>query len=102
MAVAHAPNPPHRCRPQRTAPLFRKEHSPYHTTPLPEITTYKRESAFAELSSFDPLAKDGHFIEVTLWNNGKGFDVHISPSQSFLMTWSEFKALKKLIKELDK
>lgn len=71
---------------------------------MPEITTYKRESAFAELSSFDPLAKDDHFIEVTLWCNGDGFDVHIRShsSQSFLMTWGELKALKKLIKELDK
>lgn len=69
-----------------------------------EITTYKRESAFAELPSFDPLAKDGHFIEATLWHNGEGFDVNISShtNQSFLMTWGEFKAFKKLIKELDK
>jgi hypothetical protein len=71
---------------------------------MPKITTYNRESAFTELPSFDPSAKDGHFIEVTLWHNGEGFDVHISspPSQSFLMTWGEFKALKKLIKELDR
>lgn len=71
---------------------------------MPEITTYNRESAFTELPSFDPSAKDGHFIEVTLWHNGEGFDVYISshPSQSFLMTWGEFKALKKLIKELDR
>ena len=69
---------------------------------MSEITTYKRESAFAELPSFDPLAKDGHFIEVTLWHNGEGFDVHIYSylGQSFLMTWGQFKALKKLIKEL--
>ena len=71
---------------------------------VPEITTYKRESAFADLPLFDLLAKDGHFIEVTLWRNGAGFDVRLisHTNQSFLMTWGEFKALKKLIKELEK
>ena len=69
-----------------------------------EIIAYKRESAFAELPSFDHLARNGHFIRVTPWHNGEGFDIYIDShaSQSFSMSWGEFKALKKLIKELDK
>lgn len=50
---------------------------------MPEITTYELKTAFAPLEKFDHLAKSDDFIEVSLWHNG------------------EFKALKKLIKELD-
>ena len=69
-----------------------------------KITTYKLDTAFAELRQFDPLAKPHDFIEVSLWHNGEGFDAHLSRDgeQTIRLSWGEFKALKKLIKELDK
>lgn len=71
---------------------------------MTDITTYKLDAAFASLRCFDYCAKSDDFIEVSLWRNGEGFDVHLSghSEQSFKLTWGEFKALKKLVKELDK
>ena len=71
---------------------------------MSDITFYKLEAAFASLDKFDHCAKPGAFIEVALWHNCDGFDVHLNNygEQSFKLTWGEFKALKKLIKELDK
>ena len=69
---------------------------------MSNITTYKLDAAFASLQQFDHCAKPDAFIEVSLWHNAEGFDVHLSNhgDQSFKLTWGEFKALKKLIKEL--
>jgi hypothetical protein len=71
---------------------------------MTDITTYKLDAAFAPLESFDHCAKPDAFIEVSLWHNGEGFDVYLSShcDQSFMLTWGEFEALKKLVKELDK
>lgn len=71
---------------------------------MTEITFYKLDAAFAPLEKFDHGVKPGDFIEVSLWHNCDGFDVHLSSyaDQSFKLTWGEFKALKKLIKELGK
>lgn len=65
---------------------------------------YKRNSVFSDLKKFDIFAKDSDFIEVTEWYNGEGFDVEISSSlpERFQLTWGEYKALKKLVKELEK
>jgi hypothetical protein len=70
---------------------------------MTDITRYKLDAAFASLRTFDHLAKPDDFIEVSLWHNGEGFDVHLSSSgeQSIKLSWGEFKALKKLVKELD-
>jgi hypothetical protein len=70
---------------------------------MTEITRYKLDAAWASLHKFDHLAKLEDFIEVSLWHNGEGFDVHLSGSgeQSIRLSWGEFKALKKLVKELD-
>ena len=70
---------------------------------MTDITTYKLDAAFALLHKFDHCAKPGDFIEVSLWHNGEGFDAHLSScgEQTFKLTWGEFKALKKLVKELD-
>jgi hypothetical protein len=80
---------------------------PFTNLPLKtmaDITTYKLDAAFAPLEQFDSFAKPDAFIEVALWHNGEGFDAHLSThcDQSFKLTWGEFRALKKLIKELDK
>jgi hypothetical protein len=71
---------------------------------LSDITTYKLDAAFVPLEKFDHCAKPDAFIEVSLWHNAEGFDVHLSShgDQSFRLTWGEFKALKKLVKELNK
>lgn len=71
---------------------------------MTDIKFYKLEAAFAPLKQFDHCAKPDGFIEVSLWHNAEGFDVHLNShnEQSFALTWGEFKALKKLIKELDK
>jgi hypothetical protein len=70
---------------------------------MTDIKTYKLDAAFAPLKQFDHLANPDGFIEVALWHNGEGFDVCISTNseQAFRLTWGEFKALKKLVKELD-
>jgi hypothetical protein len=71
---------------------------------MTDITRYKLDAAFASLRTFDHLAKLDDFIEVSLWHNGEGFDAHLSSSseQCIRLSWGEFKALKKLVKELDK
>jgi len=69
---------------------------------MAEISTYKLDAAFVELQEFDHFARPHDFIEVSLWNNGEGFDAHLSTraEQVIRLTWGEFKALKKLVKEL--
>lgn len=71
---------------------------------MADITTYKLNAAYADLEKFEHGVKPDAFIEVALWHNGEGFDVSLSSygDQSFKLTWGEYKALKKLIKELDK
>jgi len=70
---------------------------------MTDITLYKLDAAFVSLHRFDHCAKPDAFIEVSLWHNDEGFNAHLSSysEQSFKLTWGEFEALKKLIKELD-
>ena len=70
---------------------------------MTEIARYKLDAAFVNLRKFDHLAKPDDFMEVSLWHNGEGFDVHLSShgDQFFNLSWGQFKALKKLVKELD-
>ena len=71
---------------------------------MTDVTFYKLDAAFTSIEKYDHLSKQGAFIEVSLWHNGEGFDAHLSnfESQTFRLSWGEFRALKKLIKELDK
>jgi len=71
---------------------------------MTDIIHYKLEAAFTSLQQFDCTAKLDDFLEVNLWYNDGGFDVHLNSNgeQRFSMTWGQYKALKKLIKELDK
>jgi len=70
------------------------------------MKNYQRKSIFSYLHTHCPLANEGRgdFIEVTEWFNGDGFDVeiHNSRSERFQLTYGEFSALKKLVKELSK
>ena len=70
---------------------------------MTDIARYKLDAAFVLLRQFDHLVKTSEFIEVSLWHNDEGFDVHLSSNgeQSIRLSWGEFKALKKLVKELD-
>jgi len=65
---------------------------------------YKREAIFAELKQFCHLAKEHDFIEITEWNNGEGWDVTINTTseQNISITYGQFDAIKKLIKQLQK
>lgn len=71
---------------------------------MTDIIFYKLDTAFAPLRKFDHCALPDDFIEVSLWHNSEGFDAHLSShgDQHFQLTWGQFKALKKLVKELDK
>jgi hypothetical protein len=68
-----------------------------------KIKRYKLDAAFVVLNEFDHLAKSDDFMEVSIWHNGEGFDANVSShgEQTIRLSWGEFKALKKLIKELD-
>ena len=70
---------------------------------MADIARYKLDAAFVTLREFDHLAKPDDFMEVSLWHNDEGFDVHLSShgDQFFQLSWGQFKALKKLVKELD-
>jgi len=73
-----------------------------------KIETSNRKTVFMELFGICSFAKEnsGDFIEVTEWSNGEGFDISLSSksygTQSIQLTWGEYKALKKLVKALDK
>lgn len=68
---------------------------------------YKRKTGLVsgeELKKFDFLADEYDFIEITYWHNGDGFDVEVTGKlqQRFQLTFGQFKAIKKLVKFLDK
>ena len=65
---------------------------------------YERKSIFSELKEYCHLAKKGDFIEITEWKNGEGYDIHIysGGASTFPITDGQFKAIKKLIKKLNK
>jgi len=67
------------------------------------INSKYRESYTTVLKEFCHFAKDTHFIELTEWSNGEGFDVTLSTvmgNQLFTMTWGEFDALKTIVDEV--
>jgi hypothetical protein len=67
-----------------------------------DIKENQRRAVNAELNN--GYGKPGDFIEVTEWSNGEGYDVTIATSEkqeSFSLHFTEWKALKKLIKHLD-
>jgi hypothetical protein len=70
---------------------------------MPDIKRYKLDAAFVALKEFDSFSKPEEFLEVSLWHNGEGFDANISSQgdQRISLNWGQFKALKKLVKELD-
>ena len=69
-----------------------------------DIKFYKLDAACTNLQKFDFSAEPDDIIEVSFWRNGEGFDVHVNShrEQSFNLTWGEYVAIKKLVKELHK
>ena len=69
-----------------------------------KVTTHRRRTRFALLKEFCYFGKEHDYIEVTEWKNGEGFDVEINgrKTERFQLTWGEFDALKKLVKQLKK
>lgn len=70
-----------------------------------------RKSAFVDLkdyciNSMGPDKKHlGHFLEVTEWSNGEGYDISISDSQGeryIQLTNGQYKAIKDCIKAIEK
>ena len=59
-----------------------------------------RKAAFCEMN--DPWHKPHDFIEVTEWTNGEGWDIQISDNKLFSIHETEYEAIKKLIKHLNK
>jgi hypothetical protein len=60
----------------------------------------KRKSVSCSLKTFDCLAKDSSFIEVTEWTNGEGFDINIDDKQISL-THGELEAINFLTKSVE-
>ena len=66
---------------------------------------YNKKALFSGLKKYCTFAREEDFIEVTEWKNGEGFDVEISnvsSPQRFQLTHGEYKAMKKLVKNLIK
>jgi hypothetical protein len=76
-----------------------------------EVKIVKRKSVFVELKDWCTFSmgaeqKDkGHFLEVTEWANGEGYDVHThdgNGERTMQLTYGQFDAIKKCIKAIEK
>lgn len=76
-----------------------------------ELKINERKAVFVELKdwcvmSMGPDQKDkGHFLEVTEWNNGEGFDIYMEDvrgPKTIQLTHGQFDAMKKCIKTIEK
>ena len=76
-----------------------------------EINVTNRKSAFVELKDYcvgsmgKDKEKEGHFLEVTEWSNGEGYDIHIFDSEGerqLHFSYGQFDAIKACIKVIDK
>lgn len=72
---------------------------------MSNIEKYERKAVFSNLNEYCYLSKEHDYIEITEWKNGEGFDVCISQSNgddTFQLTFGQFDAIKKLLKQLFK
>lgn len=74
-----------------------------------KIKLETRKAGWAQLKDFCSFSyqEETDFIEVTEWINNEGFDVEVETKHSmknfrFQLTYGQFDALKKIIKEIDK
>ena len=68
------------------------------------IGMYERKAGYASLKGWCHHSKDSHFIEVTDWANGEGFDVLIEANRTerVSLTWGQWLLLKRIVKQIDK
>ena len=59
-----------------------------------------KKSVSDKLKTYDILAKESDFIEVTEWSNGEGWDISIN-DRIISLTYGQLEAIKYLIKVLD-
>jgi hypothetical protein len=76
-----------------------------------EIKVTNRKSSFVELKDYcvgsmgKDKEKEGHFLEVTEWSNGEGYDIYIHDSEGerqIHLSYGQFDAIKKCVKVIDK
>lgn len=76
-----------------------------------ELRIENRKTVFVELKNWCSFSmgadqkNKGHFLEVTEWNNGEGYDIHIHDvsGEVFIpLTHGQFDAIKKCIKIIEK
>lgn len=67
---------------------------------IKDIEYNKRKSASCSLKTFDFLAKDSTYIEVTEWTNGEGFDIDID-GKYFSLSYGEIDAINFLTKSIE-
>lgn len=72
------------------------------STKKSQINFYERPAMMIDMEGFDHLSKKGDFIEVTEWKNGEGWDIAIGDNPIISLTDGQFRAIKKLIKKLNK
>lgn len=64
-----------------------------------KIEMSQRASIFVRLD--DAWHKEHHYLEVTEWTNGEGWDITISDDKQFSLHFTEFAVLKELIERLE-
>jgi hypothetical protein len=72
---------------------------------MKEFKTTQRKAVHTDLVEYCLMANKGDIIEVTEWANGEGYDVSIctgSNVNNFYITYGQYKALKAIIKEMNK
>ena len=62
-------------------------------TPKPPVE-YSRTTRCVELKDYVIGAISNDWLEVTQWENGEGFDLHLSRGEQWLsLTWEEYRAM---------
>jgi hypothetical protein len=67
------------------------------------MKTYKRKAIFERLKDYCSFAEKDHYVEVTEWVNGEGFDVdvHSKLPTRFQLTYGEWDLIVKLVEYLN-
>ena len=74
---------------------------------MKEFKTTQRKAVHTDLVEYCIFASKGDFAEVTEWSNGEGYDISICTGRDgyhrqFSLSYGEFKAIKAIIKEMNK
>lgn len=63
------------------------------------ITRYTRAAVNVPYTDAFNLSGEG-WLEATAWANGEGVDITTDPHASFALTWAQWTALKRAMKEI--